>query len=390
LVAYRLAQSAALLKGKVSFDDHSGIHAMSAKKQSLNIAMIGHGFIARAHSNAFLQVSHFFDSPYQLIPRVICGRDRTKTEAMAARWGWCEAASDWRSVVDRPDIQVVDIATPNALHAPIALAAAAAGKIVCCEKPLALSFAQADTMASAVKNLPNLVWFNYRRAPAVALAKVMLDEGRLGRIYHYRALYLNQSGNDPTKTSGWRYQRAQAGSGALGDLLSHSIDLAQHLNGPIAEFCAMSHTFAPGRDVDDAVAVLARFANQSVGTFEATRYGVGCRNRNAFEVNGARGMLAFNLERMNRLEFLDATEPAEVQGMRDIMVTGPNHPYWENFWKPGHEIGYEHTFIATLGDFLQALDRGEPFHPNFEDARKVQKVLEAIIGSASSASWVKV
>jgi predicted dehydrogenase len=363
---------------------------MSAKKQPLNIAMIGHGFIARAHSNAFLQVSHFFESPYILIPKVICGRNRTETEAMAARWGWREVAADWRSVVDRRDIQVVDIATPNALHAPIALAAAAAGKIVWCEKPLALTVEEALSMAGAVKNIPNLVWFNYRRVPAVALAKTMLDQGRLGQIYHYRALYLNQSGNNPAKTSGWRYQRAQAGSGALGDLLSHSIDLAQHLNGPIAEFSAISHTFDPGRDVDDAVALVARFANGSVGTFEATRYGVGCRNRNAFEVNGSSGMLAFNLERMNRLEFFDATEPAEVQAMRDIMVTGPNHPYWENFWKPGHEIGYEHTFIATLGDFLQALDRGEPFHANFHDALEVQKVLDGILRSASSASWVKV
>lgn len=362
---------------------------MSSKKQTLNIAMIGHGFIARAHSNAFLQVSHFFDSPYKLIPQVICGRDREKTEAMAARWGWQEVDTDWRSVVERPDIQVVDIATPNALHAPITLAAAAAGKMIWCEKPLAMSVQEAEAMAAAVKSIPNLVWFNYRRVPAVAFAKVLLDEGRLGQIYHYRGLYLNQSGNNPAKTSGWRYQRAQAGSGALGDLLSHSIDLALYLNGPIADFSAMSHTFAPSRDVDDAVALLARFLNGSIGTFEATRYGVGCRNRNAFEINGSRGMLAFNLERMNRLEFVDVSEPPELQAMRDILVTGPNHPYWENFWKPGHEIGYEHTFIATLGDFLQSLAKDEPFHPNFTDALQVQRVLEAIVWSASSATWVK-
>ena len=362
---------------------------MSSNKQTLNIAMIGHGFIARAHSNAFLQVSHFFDSPYKLIPQVICGRDREKTEAMAARWGWQEVATDWRSVVERPDIQVVDIATPNALHAPIALAAAAAGKMIWCEKPLAMSVQEAEAMAAAVKSIPNLVWFNYRRVPAVAFAKVLLDEGRLGQIFHYRGLYLNQSGNNPAKTSGWRYQRAQAGSGALGDLLSHSIDLALYLNGPIADFSAMSHTFAPGRDVDDAVALLARFSNGSIGTFEATRYGVGCRNRNAFEINGSRGMLAFNLERMNRLEFVDVTEPPELQAMRDILVTGPNQPYWENFWKPGHEIGYEHTFIATLGDFLQGLAKDEPFHPNFADALQVQKILEAIVWSASSSTWVK-
>jgi len=362
---------------------------MSPRRQSLNIAMIGHGFIARAHSNAFLQVGHFFDSPYELIPKVICGRDREKTQEMASLWGWQEVASDWRSVVERPDIQVVDIATPNLLHAPIALAAAAARKMIWCEKPLAMSVKEAEAMCKAVGNVPNLVWFNYRRVPAVAFAKLLIEQGRFGQIYHYRGLYLNQSGNNPAKTSAWRYRRDQAGSGALGDLLSHSIDLALYLNGPIADFAAMSHTFAPGRDVDDAVALLARFANGSVGTFEATRYGVGCRNRNMFQIHGSRGMLAFDLERMNRLEFFDASEPGELQAARDIMVTGPNHPYWENFWKPGHEIGYEHTFIATLGDFLQALSRGDPFHPNFDDALQVQRVLEAVVWSADSATWVK-
>jgi predicted dehydrogenase len=357
--------------------------------QSLNIAMIGHGFIARAHSNAFLQVNRFFESAYQLVPKVICGRDREKTAQMGARWGWQDVATDWHAVVARPDIQVVDIATPNALHAPIALEAAAAGKMIWCEKPLAMSVKEAEAMSAAARNLPNLVWFNYRRVPAVALAKVLLNEDRLGQIYHYRGLYLNQSGNNPAKSSGWRYQRAQAGSGALGDLLSHSVDMALHLNGPISDFAALSHTFAPGRDVDDAVALLARFSNGSVGTLEATRYGVGRRNGNLFQIHGAKGMLAFDQERMNRLEFYDASEPDDLQAARDIMVTGPNHPYWQNFWKPGHEIGYEHTFIATLGDFLQALSRGEPFHPNFDDALQVQRVLEAVVWSASSGSWVK-
>ncbi len=358
-------------------------------KQVLNIAMIGHGFIARAHSNAFLQVSHFFDSPYELGLKVICGRDRVKTEAMAARWGWQEVSTDWRSAVERSDIQVVDIAAPNALHAPIALAAAAAGKMIWCEKPLAMSVAEAEAMAKAATDLATLVWFNYRRVPAVAFAKSLLDAKRLGQIYHYRGLYLNQSGNNPAKTTGWRYQRAQAGSGALGDLLSHSIDMALYLNGPMTQISAMTHTFAPGRDVDDAVALLARFGNGSVGTFEATRYGVGCRNRNAFEIHGSCGRLAFDLERMNRLEFLDASEPDELQAARDIMVTGPNHPYWDNFWKPGHEIGYEHTFIATLGDFLRAAASGQTFHPNFDDALQVQRLLQEIERSASVGQWVR-
>lgn len=360
---------------------------MNTHKQALNIAMIGHGFIARAHSNAFRQVNHFFETPYTLNLKLICGRDREKTQAMADTWSWQEVATDWRAVVDRADIHVVDIATPNALHAPIAIAAAEAGKIVLCEKPLAMSLPEAEAMAKAVKRLPNLVWFNYRRVPAVAFAKELLEKGRLGDIYHYRAVYLNQSGNNPAKTSGWRYQRAQAGSGASGDLLSHSLDTALHLNGPIQQFLAMTHTFAAGRDVDDAVAMLARFANGSIGTFEATRYAVGCRNRNAFEIHGSRGMLRFDLEHMNRLEFFDASDPANLQAIRDIMVTGPDHPYSNNFWKPGHEIGYEHTFLATLGDFLIAMARGEEFHPNFEDALKVQAILSGLERSASSASW---
>src|SRR5262249_52098862 len=238
-------------------------------------------------------------------------------------------------------------------------------------------------------NVPNLVWFNYRRVPAVAFAKKLIEEGRLGRAFHYRAAYFNQSGNDPAKASGWRYQRSEAGSGAMGDLLSHSIDLALHLNGTIAELCAMTHTFASGRDVDDAVALMVRFANGSIGSFEASRYGVGCSNRNTFEIYGSHGMLGFDLEKMNRLEFHDATDTHSLQARRNILVTGPDHPYWENFWKPGHLIGYEHTFIATLGDFLGTLERRETFHPNFEDAVAVQKVLGAVEKSAQSRNWVR-
>lgn len=360
---------------------------MNHSRQTLNIAMIGHGFIAKAHSNAFRQVNRFFDTPYRLNLKVICGRDRGKTQAMADTWEWEQVETDWQSIVGRPEIDVVDIATPNALHAPIALAAAKAGKIVWCEKPLAMTLAEAKEMTAAVGNTPNLVWFNYRRVPAVAFAKRLLDEGKLGDIYHYRAVYLNPSGNNPLKTSGWRYQRAQAGSGASGDLLSHCLDTALYLNGPMRQFLSSTHTFAKSRDVDDAVAMLVRFANGSVGTFEATRYGVGCRNRNSFEMNGSKGMLRFDLEHMNRLEFFDAGDPANLQGPRNIMVTGPDHPYWENFWKPGHEIGYEHTFIATLGDFLRAMAKKEEFHPNFADALEVQRILDAIGSSAKNNCW---
>jgi predicted dehydrogenase len=360
-----------------------------ASARSLNIALIGSGFIAKAHSNAFRQVNHFFQTSYQLNLKLLCGRTQSKLDAMASQWGWAETDTDWREVVNRPDIDAIDIATPNALHAQIAIAAANAGKIILCEKPLASTLEEAEQMAEAAAKIPTLVWFNYRRIPAVALAKRMIDEGRLGQVYHYRGLYLNESGNDPSKTSGWRYRRSESGSGAMGDLLSHSLDTALLLNGPLADLTAMTHTFAEGRDVDDAVALLGHFANGSVGTFEATRFGVGHRNQHFFEIHGSRGMLRFDLEDMNRLTFYDATEAPALRAPRNIMATGPDHPYSENFWKPGHTIGYEHTFIATLGDFLLALSRNETFHPNFADALAVQRVLNAIELSATSRTWVK-
>jgi predicted dehydrogenase len=359
-------------------------------RRKLNVAMIGTGFIAKAHSNAFRQVAHFFDVPYELGLKIVCGRNQAKLESAAALWGWEEVSTDWEAVVARPDIDVVDIAVPNVLHAPIAIGAAKAGKMIWCEKPLATSLPEAESMAKAARQVPNLVWFNYRRIPAVVLAKRLIDEGRLGQTFHYRALYLNQSGNDPSKANTWRYRKAEAGLGAAGDLLSHSIDSALYLNGPITELTAMTHTFVPRRDVDDATLFLARYANGSVGTFEATRYGVGCRNRHAFEINGSKGMLRFNLEHMNQLEFYDAAETPNQQGMRNITVTGPDHPYSENFWKPGHIIGYEHTFIATLGDFLGALARKESRYPDFDDAVSVQKMLDAVERSAASRGWVEV
>lgn len=362
---------------------------MPEQKRELNIAMVGDGFIGRAHSNAFHQVTRFFDVPFHLRTKVVCARDQARLQAFASQWGWEETCSDWQAVVSRPDIDVVDIAVPNALHAPIALAAAQAGKILLCEKPLAVSVEEARSMAEAVQGKPNLVWFNYRRIPAVAFARQLVAEGRLGQAFHYRSYYFNSSGADPSKGNTWRYHREQAGSGAMGDLLSHSLDMALYLNGDIRELSAMTRTFVPGRDVDDAAAVMAHFANGSVGTFEASRFGVGRRNGLGFEMYGAKGRLAFDLEDMNRLQFTDAGDPPELQAPRNLLVTGPNHPYAANFWKPGHIIGYEHTFIATLGDFLTALARGDEFHPNFQDALRIQELLRDIETSAASGRWIK-
>lgn len=362
-------------------------HLPMPNKRELNIAMVGSGFIARAHSNAFHQVGHFFNTPFKLKTKIVCALDQERLRNFAAQWEWEEIIVDWRKVLDRSDIDVVDIAVPNALHAPIALAAAQAGKIVFCEKPLAVSVEEARAMAYAVSK-PNLVWFNYRRVPAVAFAKQLIAEGRLGETFHYRSYYFNSSGADPAKGNTWRYKRDQAGSGAIGDLLSHSLDMATYLNGRISELSATKHTFVPGRDVDDAVAVMARFANGSVGTFEASRFGIGRRNGLGFEMYGSKGRLAFDLEDMNRLQFTDAGDPPELRAARNLLVTGPGHPYAENFWKPGHIIGYEHTFVATLGDFLRALERGEEFHPNFQDALHIQELLQTVETSAASGAWI--
>lgn len=360
----------------------------------LRIGMIGAGFMGRAHSNAIRQVKHFFDVPFDLECRVICARNRANLEKAASRWGWLETETDWRRVVERGDIDLVDIAAPNSLHAPIAIAAAGSGKIVLCEKPLAVSAEEGHRMAEAARNVPNMVWFNYRRAPAVSFARRLVEEGRIGRVFHYRATYLQEWGNDATRPPGWKLEKEHAGSGVLGDLASHLVDTALWLNGPIREVCSMLETFAEGRDVDDAALMLARFENGSAGSFEATRYAVGCRNRNTFEIHGSLGMIRFNLEEMNHLEFLDAGEARNLQGPRRLLVTGPDHPYWDHFWKPGHTIGYEHTFIAALGDFLGALAKGtegwRSFHPSFEDGLLVQSVLEAAERSAQHRKWVEV
>lgn len=359
-------------------------------QKKLRIGMVGAGFMGRAHSNAYRQVRHFFDVPFELECRAVCARNRENLTKLAARWGWAETTTDWEALIDRPDIDVVDIAAPNAMHAPVAIRAAEAGKIVWCEKPLSTNLAEAERIAAAARGVPTMVWYNYRRVPAISFAKRLVDDGRIGRAFHYRATYLQESGNDPTRPPSWKTIREHAGSGVLGDLLSHVVDSSLWLNGAIREVSGMMQTFADGRDVDDATLALVRFANGSVGTFEATRYATGCRNRNGFEMHGQLGMLRFNLEDMNHIEFFDATEPRNLQAPRRLLVTGPDHPYAANFWKPGHIIGYEHTFIAALGDFLGALAEGRPFHPDFEDGLHVEKVLDAVQRSARTGRWMEV
>ncbi len=340
--------------------------------------------MGRAHSNAYRQVSSFYDLPYTVEQSILCGRNADNLAAMAYRWGWRETSSDWRDVVSRPDIDIIDVAVPNNLHAEIAIAAARAGKIVFCEKPLANSVTDSATMRDAAAARPNMVWFNYRRVPAVQQLRAMIDSNRLGPIFHYRGFYLQEWGNDPSRPPNWKTDKSIAGSGVLGDLMSHSLDLALYLNGPIASVQALQRTFAPGREIDDATLVLAQFANGSIGTFEATRYATGCKNRNALEIHGEFGAARFDLEDMNRLEFLDATQPKDEQGFRNLLVSA------NRYWKPGHIVGYEHTFISALGDFLIALANKEPFEPNFEDGYRVQLAIDAIQRAASTGSTVQI
>jgi predicted dehydrogenase len=346
--------------------------------------------MGKAHSNAYAQIAHFYELPFRIRRTLLCGRDASALGVMAARWEWEETSTDWRVAIDRTDIDVVDIALPNYLHAEVAIAAAGAGKIVFCEKPLALSVADAEAMARAAQGVATMVWFNYRRVPAIAYAHELLRAGRLGTIFHYDAAYRQQWGPDTSRALTWKMDPAQAGSGVADDLLTHLLDTALYLNGPVTEGIALSRTFAERRAVDDAFLALLAFENGSVGTFEATRFGIGCKNANTFRIHGSGGMLRFNLERLNHLEFLDAANPPVEQGARDVLVTDMKHPIFPHFWKPGHIIGYEHTFIAALGEFLDCLERGTDFHPNFADGVAVQRILAALQQSAKDRQWTAV
>lgn len=365
----------------------------------LNVAMIGYGFMGRAHSNAWRQVRSFFDVPYEPVLKVICGRNETEVKRAANRFQWEEYATDWEKVIGRGDIDVVDICSPGYTHGPIALAAAKAKKILFCEKPLANSLAEAEDMLKAAEEngCVHMICHNYRRAPAVTLAKQLIDAGELGNIYHYRATYLQEWLHDPNSPTRWRLNKAEAGSGALGDLFSHSVDLARYLVGEISELSAMLNTFVTSRpigntdtmsdvDVDDAALALVKFQNGAIGSIEATRYATGRKNFNRFEINGSKGSLAFNLERMNELEVY--SDAGANSGFRTIQATDRTHPYLSGWWPPGHIIGYEHTFTHTVLELLQALAEKRLPVPNFEDGVKNQRVLDAVERSAATRTWV--
>jgi predicted dehydrogenase len=366
--------------------------------RKLNIALIGYGFMGRAHSNAWRQVGCFFDVPYEPVMKVICGRNESELIKAANNFGWQEHSTSWEEVVGREDIDVVDICTPGNLHLPIALAAAASKKIVFCEKPLANTVAEAKQMLEAVRvnGCVHMLCHNYRRVPAVTLARELISAGRIGKIYHYRGTYLQDWLVDPDFPRVWRLEKAKAGSGALGDLLSHSIDLARYLVGEITEVSGLLKTFITERplpdsptmapvEVDDAALSLVKFGNGAVGTIEATRFAAGRKNYNRFEINGSRGTIVFNLERMNELELY--TDEGLESGFRTIQVTGKGYPYMEGWWPRGHIIGYEHTFTHTVLDLLKAVAEGQMPTPNFEDGVRNQLVLDAVERSAASGCW---
>ncbi len=379
---------------------------MSAKKP-LNIGMIGYGFMGRAHSNAYSQVNHFFDLEHRPVLKAVCARNEENARKFADVWGYESVETDWRRLLDRKDIDAVDICTPNNLHKEIAIAAAEAGKMILCEKPLAMNAEEGEIMCQAVEKakVPNIVWYNYRRVPAVSLAKQLIDEGRLGRIFHYRANFLQDwtiSADLPQGGAAlWRLDAAAAGSGVTGDLLAHCIDTAVWLNGSIRDVNAMTETFVKERKhnltgkvekvgIDDACAFLCHFENGSLGLFESTRYARGHKALYTLEINGENASIAWDLHDLHRLSYFDHRDNSLVRGWHSVHVTDGDMPYMGKWWVPGLQIGYEHSFIHQVADFLESLQTGKPAGPTFRDALETQKICDAVLKSASNKQWVNV
>jgi len=372
--------------------------------KTLNVGMIGYGFMGRAHSNAFRKVNNFFPLEHKVVLKAACGRDGAKTQAFADTWGYESVETDWKKLIARKDIDLIDVAAPNNVHAEIAIAAAKAGKMIICEKPLAMNAAEALTMVKAVEKakVANMVWYNYRRIPAVTLAKQLIDEGRLGKIFHYRAKFLQDwtiNADVPQGGPGtWRLDVNVAGSGVTGDLLAHCIDTALWLNGGIKDVSAMTETFVKERPdaatgkkkkvgIDDASAFLARFNNGSLATFEATRYARGHKALYTFEINGENASISWDLHDLHRLQYFDHRDAGAIRGWRSIHVSDSDHPYMKNWWVPGLQIGYEHSFVHQVADFIQGLETGKPAAPTFRDGLATDLVTDAVLKSAKSRKW---
>lgn len=381
-------------------------------KKKLNVALVGCGFMGKAHSNAWSKVGCFFDSDVTPVMKVVCECNEAARQEISTRWGWEETTSDWRRIVDRNDLDIVDICVPTALHHEVAVAAAQSGKHVFCEKPIALSTQQATEMYEVAEKAGVVRYLNhnYRRCPAVSLAKQLIEEGKLGRIFHWRGAYLQSWIVDPSFPLTWHLKKESAGAGPQFDLNSHSVDLARYLVGEISSVMAMTAHFIKERPlpekgagtfkagsagsgkgqvtVEDAAFLLAEFQNGALGSFEATRFALGRKNYNCFEIYGSKGSLRFDLERMNELQYFSQDDAQHSQGFRTILVTEAIHPYVANWWPPGHLIGYEHTFVHAIADFLEAISKGAEIHPNFADGVKVMQILEAGLESAATGRKV--
>jgi predicted dehydrogenase len=372
--------------------------------KTLNIGLVGYGFMGRTHSNAFLQAPRYFDLPYKPVLKAVAARNEDRVKKFAANWGYESSETDWRKLIDRKDIDVIDIASPNDTHREIAVAAAQAGKMVMCEKPLGRTADEAKAMVAAVEaaGVPNTVWYNYRRVPAVVLIKELLDEGKFGRVFHYRAQFLQDwtiSQDLPQGGEGlWRLDVSVAGSGVTGDLLAHNIDTALWLNGPITEVSAMTETFIKERKhnltgkvepvgIDDASAVLCRFENGSLGMFEATRYARGHKALYTLEVNGEKTSARWDLHDLHRLQYFDHRDEGRVRGWRSVHITDGDQPYMKHWWVPGLQIGYEHTFIHQFADFVEAAAAGKALPPTFRDGLATDYVTDAILKSAKARQW---
>jgi len=382
----------------------------SESRPVLGVGMVGYAFMGAAHSQAWRTAPHVFDLPLQPHMAVLCGRDAAAVRIAARRLGWAAAETDWHALIKRDDVDLVDVCTPGDLHAEVAIAALEAGKHVLCEKPLANTLAEAEAMAAAAaraaaRGVRAMTGFNYRRVPAVALARQLVTEGRIGRIRHVRASYLQDWLVDPSFPLTWRLQAERAGSGALGDLGAHIVDLAQYLTGElIADVSAATATFvaerplaeAPGGTlgpvtVDDAAIFTGRLPSGALASFEATRFATGHKNELRIELNGDRGSLAFDLERLNELQFYDRADESAEAGFRRIVVTEPGHPYLSAWWPPGHVLGWEHTFTHEVRDLVTAIAAGTDPAPSFADGLQVQRVLAAVEQSAArEASWTAV
>jgi myo-inositol 2-dehydrogenase/D-chiro-inositol 1-dehydrogenase len=383
------------------------VGGVSGEGGTIRVGVVGCGFMGRTHSNAFRQAPVYFPLARRPVLQAACARNAQSVEAFARTWGFQHAETDWRRLVERPDIDLIDIATPNDTHCEIAVAAAEAGKMVLCEKPLGRTAAESRRMTEAVERagVANMVWYNYRRVPAVTLAHELVEAGWLGRVFHYRAKFLQDwtiSADLPQGGTGlWRLEVGVAGSGVTGDLLAHCIDTAMWLNGGIREVSAMTETFITERThvatgekqkvgIDDASAFLARFGNGSLATFEATRYARGHKALYTLEINGERGSIAWDLHDLHRLSVFDHRDEGRLRGWRSVHITDGDHPYMKRWWVPGLQIGYEHSFIHQAADFFAGLESGVPAAPTFRDGLATDLVTDAVLRSAASRRWEEV